>query len=186
MCTPSSLKEERCPSTWRAWELETWLTSEDQEVCWSTRAKVWCMFPSYLTWCLYLHSDHTWHLHLHPTGQFAIQADKKTAAEIKVARTLGLIAGGTGTVVSYLVPLKIKPFCVCLITHNHTNQWIFSMCRHYANVAAHSWHHEEPRWHDYMQLAVCQPGWCPIRKIWRDCLYGCNCDNFLKGQFAQK
>ncbi|XP_056591235.1 NADH-cytochrome b5 reductase 3 [Triplophysa dalaica] len=29
-------------------------------------------------------------------GQFALQADKKTAAEIKVERTLGLIAGGTG------------------------------------------------------------------------------------------
>ncbi|KAA0707706.1 NADH-cytochrome b5 reductase 3 [Triplophysa tibetana] len=29
-------------------------------------------------------------------GQFAVQADKKTAAEIKVERTLGLIAGGTG------------------------------------------------------------------------------------------
>lgn len=29
-------------------------------------------------------------------GQFATQADKKATAEIKVARTLGLIAGGTG------------------------------------------------------------------------------------------
>uniref|UniRef100_A0A8C2CJB6 Cytochrome b5 reductase 1 n=1 Tax=Cyprinus carpio TaxID=7962 RepID=A0A8C2CJB6_CYPCA len=36
-------------------------------------------------------------------GQFAIQADKKTPAETKTVRTLGLIAGGTGRVNLFLI-----------------------------------------------------------------------------------
>ncbi|CAB1353896.1 unnamed protein product, partial [Coregonus sp. 'balchen'] len=35
-------------------------------------------------------------LPFHSTGQFAVQTDKKYPAEIKVASTVGLIAGGTG------------------------------------------------------------------------------------------
>ncbi len=39
-----------------------------------------------------------------------------------------------------------------------------SFCRHYAIVAADSWHHQKPKWLNDMQPAVCQPGWCSVRK----------------------
>ncbi len=161
MCTQSSQKGERCPSTWRVWGSEMWLTSEDQEVCWSTRGKVWLRTFTINIWAefrwMYLHSGHTLHLHLLPTGRFAIQADKKAPAETKTARTLGLIAGGTGRA-------SFSSFLVIMKPYDHLNQLSSSLWRHYASVAADSWRHQKPKWHDDMQPAVCQPGWCSIRK----------------------
>lgn len=63
------------------------------------------IFDLNLDGCIY---SHTLHLHLHPTGQFAIQADKKAPAETKTVKTLGLISGGTGTTSfsSFLVIMK--------------------------------------------------------------------------------
>ncbi len=102
---------------------------------------------------MYLHRGHTLHLHLLPTGDFAIQADKKAAAETKTARTLGLIAGGTGRASFSSFLVIMKPY--------HLSS---SFCRHYAIVAADSWHHQKPKWLNDMQPAVCKPGWCSVRK----------------------
>lgn len=95
----------RWVSTWRASRSTTPSTSEDPVVFLCTRAKV-----STITWRLKVNrwkdcsllwyklsfSCLIWCLNFLSTGVFAIQPDKKSPAETKTTKHVGLIAGGTG------------------------------------------------------------------------------------------
>lgn len=88
------------------------------------------------------------------SGEFAIKPDKKSAAVIKRAKNVGMIAGGTGESVKSIV--KGCGYRFSLV--DWLKKLMFPRFRHHTDAADHYGCDERSSGCDRLSLAFCQPG----------------------------